>query len=109
MTQYDLTILWALPGCHEPAAFSPKQTHHVCVIRVTLMPTETDSLRHASEEKFEPAIVIPRQRGHNPFLTDFAPITLVEHVADTGENSGSPFPESKFGRQIPNVEQCQNV
>ena len=55
------------------------------------------------EEKFEPAVVVPRQRGHNAFLADFAPITLVEQVADTGEHSGSPLPESKFGREIPNV------
>ena len=55
------------------------------------------------EEKFEPAVVVPRQRGHNAFLADFAPITLVEHVADTGEHSGSPLPKPKFGREIPNV------
>ncbi len=57
----------------------------------------------ALEEKFEPAVVVPRQRGHNAFLADFAPITLVENVPDTREHSGSPLPESKFGREIPNV------
>ena len=57
----------------------------------------------ALEEKFEPAVVVPRQRGHYAFLADFAPITLVEHVPDTGEHSGSPLPKLKFGRQIPNV------
>src|SRR4029077_6799810 len=57
----------------------------------------------ALEEKFEPAVVISRQGGHNAFLANFAPITLVEQVADTGEHSGSPFPKPKFGRQIPNV------
>ena len=55
------------------------------------------------EEKFEPAVVIPRQRGHYAFLADFAPITLVENVPDTREHSGSPLPKLKFGREIPNV------
>ena len=55
------------------------------------------------EEKFEPAVVVPRQRGHYAFLADFAPITLVENVPDTREHSGSPLPKLKFGREIPNV------
>src|SRR5258707_15890314 len=55
------------------------------------------------KKKFNPAVVISRQRGHNPFLADFAPITFVENVPDTREHSGSPLPESKFGRQIPDV------
>ncbi len=55
------------------------------------------------EEEFEPAVVIPRQRGHNTFLADFAPITFVENVPDTREHSGSPLPKPKFGREIPDI------
>src|SRR5262245_4904876 len=55
------------------------------------------------EEKFEPAVVVPRQREHNTFLADFAPITFVENVPDTREHSGSPLPKPKFGGEIPNV------
>ncbi len=56
-----------------------------------------------SEEDFEPAVVVPRQRGHNAFLADFAPIILVEQVPDTREDAGSPFPKFKFGREVPNI------
>src|SRR6476646_7577257 len=57
----------------------------------------------ALEEKFEPAVVVPRQRRHYAFLADFAPITLIENVPNTREHSGSPLPKLKFGREIPNV------
>jgi ribosomal protein L19 len=55
------------------------------------------------EEEFEPAVVVPRQRGHNAFLANFAPVILVEQVSDTREHSGSPLPKFKFGREIPNI------
>jgi hypothetical protein len=57
----------------------------------------------ALKEKFEPAVVVPRECRHYAFLANFAPVTLVEHVADTREHSGSPLPKLKFGREIPNV------
>src|SRR5882724_477046 len=56
-----------------------------------------------SEEEFEPTVVIPRECRHNPFLTDFTPIILVEEVSDARENSSSPLPKFKFGREIPNI------
>ena len=62
-----------------------------------------DLVESLLEEKFEPAVVVPRQRGHYAFLANFAPITLVENVPDTREHSGSPLPKPKFGREIPNV------
>ena len=60
-----------------------------------------------SEKEFEPAVVVPRQCGHNPFLANFAPIIFVEQVPDTREDSSSPFPESKFGCEVPNIK-CGN-
>ena len=52
-------------------------------------------MREGLEEDFEPAVVIPRQRRHDAFLADFAPIILVEEIPDAGEDSNSPVP--KFG------------
>jgi hypothetical protein len=60
-------------------------------------------LRNCLEEEFEPAVVIARQGGHNAFLADLPPITLVEEVPDTCEDSSSSLPESKFGREVPDV------
>jgi hypothetical protein len=55
------------------------------------------------EEKFEAAVVISRQGGHDSFLANFAPVILIEKISDTGEDSSPAFPKSKFGRQVPNV------
>ena len=55
------------------------------------------------EKDFEPAVVIPRERGHNAFFADFTPIVLIEKVPDTGENSDSPVPEFHFCRQVPDI------
>jgi hypothetical protein len=35
-------------------------------------------MRRLLEEDFKPAVVVPRQRGHNTFLANLAPIILVE-------------------------------
>ena len=77
--------------------FTPAKTAHRAVARLLRL------VEPLLEEKFEPAVVVPRQRGHYAFLADFAPITLVENVPDTREHSGSPLPKLKFGREIPNV------
>jgi len=55
------------------------------------------------EEKFESAVIVPRQRRHYAFLTNFSPISLVENVPDTREHSSSSLPKLKFRCQIPNV------
>src|SRR5262249_13517473 len=60
-------------------------------------------LRSAQEEKFEPAVVISRQRGHDAFLANFPPILFIERVADTDEHPCSAVPESHFCSEIPNI------
>ena len=69
----------------------------------SLEETAATAFEPVLKEEFEPAVVVSRQRGHDAFLANFAPITLVENVPDTREHSGSPLPKSKFGRQIPDV------
>ena len=60
-------------------------------------------MREVLKEDFEPAVVIPRECGHNAFFPDFAPIVLIEKVSDAGENSNSPVPEFHLCRQVPDV------
>src|SRR4030095_16943043 len=57
----------------------------------------------ALEKDFKPAVVVSWQRRHNAFIADFAPVILVEQVPDTREDSRSPLPKLKFGREVPNV------
>src|SRR5882757_1317438 len=87
--------------CSRPALLSERRHHLTGCVDAQRPPLQM--FEPALEEKFEPAVVVPRQRGHNTFLADFAPITFVENVPDTREHSGSPLPESEFGRQIPNI------
>src|SRR5262249_12078462 len=63
---------------------------------------ETD-LELAKKEKSDPAVVVPRQRGHNALLANFAPIIFVEQVPDTGEDPSSAVPEFHFCSEIPNI------
>src|SRR4030095_16163969 len=55
------------------------------------------------KEKFEPAVVVPRQCRHNSFLAHFSPILFIEQIADSYEHPCSPLPQPKFGCQIPNI------
>ena len=55
------------------------------------------------EKDFEPAVIIPRECGHNAFFADFAPIALIEKISDAGENSDSPVPEFHFRGQVPDI------
>jgi len=47
--------------------------------------------------------MIPPRRWHDPFVADFRPEILVEHVVDAGENSDATVAEVSFGREVPNV------
>ncbi len=100
------------PGCHESAAFSAKRTHRVCVnsshsvarrqsylLSVQSFDSRRQDLSASHlKEKFKPAVIVSRQRGHDAFLADFAPVTFVENVPDTGEYPGSPLPKPKLRR-----------
>src|SRR5262245_8121026 len=62
-----------------------------------------DCLPQRLEEKFEPAVVVPRQRRHDAFLANFPPILFIKQVANTHEHSRPPLPKPEFSRQIPDV------